>query len=47
LLSEEDMDRLKGFGKINPPLRAKTEQEILWNYLQRGYIDIATSDDSA
>jgi len=46
-LSEEDMDRLKGFGKINPPLRATTEQEILWRYLRKGYIDIVTSDDSA
>ena len=46
-LSEEDMDRLKGFGKINPPLRPNTEQEILWRYLSKGYVDIITSDDSA
>jgi len=46
-LSEDDMDRLKGFGKINPPLRPKIEQEILWRYLSKGYVDIITSDDSA
>lgn len=47
LLSEEDMDRLKGFGKINPPLREKGEQALLWQYLKEGYIDIVTSDDAA
>jgi allantoinase len=47
LFSEDDMDWLKGFGKINPPLRAKIEPEILWHYLNEGYIDIVTSDDAA
>ncbi|MCK4222093.1 MAG: dihydroorotase, partial [Dehalococcoidia bacterium] len=47
LLSEGDMDRLKGCGKINPPLRAKSEQALLWEYLKEGFIDIVTSDDAA
>ena len=47
LLSENDMDRLKGFGKINPPLRAETELALLWEYLGEGYIDLVASDDAA
>ena len=47
LLSENDMDRLKGFGKINPPLRNEIEQEKLWEYLGAGYIDLVASDDAA
>lgn len=45
LLSENDMDRLKGFGKINPPLRNENELALLWQYLGEGHIDIVASDD--
>jgi allantoinase len=41
------MDRLKGFGKINPPLRSDTELALLWEYIRKGYIDIVASDDAA
>lgn len=46
LLAEEDMDRLKAFGKINPPLRPAGEGERLWRLLADGKIDQVTSDHS-
>jgi len=44
VLSEEDMPRLKAFGKINPPLRSCTIVEVLWQKLMNGEIDFVTSD---
>lgn len=32
-LTEEDQHRLGNFGKVNPPLRNKSDQEALWHYL--------------
>jgi dihydroorotase (multifunctional complex type) len=31
-LSEEDQHRLGNFGKVNPPLRSKSDQAALWRY---------------
>jgi dihydroorotase (multifunctional complex type) len=31
-LNEEDQQRLGNFGKVNPPLRSKQDQEALWRY---------------
>ncbi|HEY4384325.1 MAG TPA: dihydroorotase family protein [Ktedonobacteraceae bacterium] len=31
-LTEEDQHRLGNFGKVNPPLRSKRDQEALWRY---------------
>ncbi|GLV53550.1 dihydroorotase [Dictyobacter sp. S3.2.2.5] len=31
-LTEEDQQRLGNFGKVNPPLRSKSDQEALWRY---------------
>ena len=44
LLSYDDMDRLKAFAKINPPMRKKEEVEAMWDLLECGYIDMVTSD---
>ena len=44
LLSEESMDRFKGYAKINPPLRSKVESAHLWKLLAMGSIDLVTSD---
>lgn len=43
-LAEEDMGRLKGKGKINPPLRPATEREKLWALCAAGQVDMLTSD---
>jgi allantoinase len=44
LLDEADMDHLGGFGKINPPLRAAADVAGLWSLLQRGAVDMISSD---
>jgi len=44
LLEEEDMDRLKALGKINPPLRSREDREEMWELLRGGHIDMVTSD---
>jgi allantoinase len=44
LLSEDLMDRFKGYAKINPPLRANGEGERLWKLAAQGKIDLITSD---
>ncbi|MHB8620104.1 MAG: dihydroorotase [Chloroflexota bacterium] len=44
LLAQEDMDQLGAFGKINPPLRPRSEQVMLWQLLAEDRIDIVTSD---
>ncbi|NIK77050.1 allantoinase [Paenibacillus castaneae] len=43
-LSEEDMPRLQAKGKINPPLRAKSDVSGLWELASKGAIDMITSD---
>lgn len=44
VLDEDDLTRLKGFAKCNPPLRTKEIQEKLWEKLLAGEIDFVTSD---
>ncbi len=44
LLSEQDMDHLGGFGKINPPLRSTEQIAGLWSLLERGGVDMVSSD---
>jgi len=44
LLNYDDMDRLKAYAKINPPMRQKEEVEALWDLLECGCIDMVTSD---
>ncbi len=44
LLNENDMDRLKAFAKINPPMRSKEATEEMWEMVKCGLIDMITSD---
>lgn len=44
VLNEQDMDRLKAKGKINPPLRTKHDMNGLWNLVGKGQVDMVTSD---
>jgi allantoinase len=43
-LSEDDMPRLGAKGKINPPLRSKSDVDGLWELASKGAIDMITSD---
>lgn len=44
IFSEEDMERLGAKVKINPPLRSKEDSNQLWDLLEKGDIDMVTSD---
>jgi len=44
LFTEEDMDRLKGRLKINPPVRQAEDCKGLWTMLEEGKIDTVSSD---
>lgn len=44
LAEEDDVRRLGGFAKINPPIRSASEREKLWRHLMAGQIDIVSSD---
>ncbi|MBW2307877.1 MAG: dihydroorotase [Deltaproteobacteria bacterium] len=44
LFHEDDMDRLKAFTKINPPIRKREAMEEMWELLKSGHIDMVTSD---
>lgn len=42
--SDEDYERLKGRGKLNPPLRTKEDVAALWSALEDGTIDVLSSN---
>ena len=44
VLSEEDLARLGGLGKVNPPLRDAAEKERLWRHLAAGNVTIVSTD---
>ena len=44
ILQEDQMDLLKAFAKINPPIRKKNEVEVLWRAVKAGDIDVIGSD---
>ncbi len=44
VLSEEDLGRLGGLGKVNPPIRKAPERERLWRHLAAGNITIVSTD---
>lgn len=44
LLDEGDYKRLKSFGKVNPPLRTKSDRLTLWRALQDGVVDCVATD---
>jgi len=39
-----DEERLKGYGKVNPPLRKKEDVSALWGAVKNGTVDIIASD---
>ncbi|MBU2477088.1 dihydroorotase [Candidatus Micrarchaeota archaeon] len=43
-LNEKDLNRLGNFGKMNPPLRTKKDNEFLMNALKKGLIDFIATD---
>jgi len=44
LNEDDDVDRLGGKSKINPPLRPRSEMQALWRHLASGYIDFVSTD---
>jgi allantoinase len=44
LNEEDDVSRLGGFAKINPPLRPRAEVEALWSHLASGNVTIVSTD---
>jgi allantoinase len=44
ILSEEDLARIGGLGKVNPPIRPAVEREHLWRHLAAGNITIVSTD---
>jgi allantoinase len=44
VLSEDDLARIGGLGKVNPPLRGAAERERLWRHLAAGNITIVSTD---
>ncbi len=44
IFSEEEMDRLGGRLRINPPVRQKAERELLWRKIRAGEIECVSSD---
>jgi dihydroorotase (multifunctional complex type) len=46
VLTQKDADRLRGFGKISPPLRAPDQVRDLWSAISNGSVDMISSDHS-
>ena len=44
VLDESDLERWGAFAKCNPPIREKANQEILWDMLFKGEINMIGSD---
>lgn len=47
LTEEDDVSRLGGLAKINPPIRPRREREALWSHLAAGNIDLVSTDHVA
>jgi allantoinase len=41
---ENDVKRLHGRGKVNPPIRSGVEREALWRHLAAGNVTVVSSD---
>jgi allantoinase len=46
VLTEDDMEKLGALAKCAPPLRTKSAQDVLWRYLEAGYVNTIGSDHS-
>jgi len=45
-LTEDDMEQLGAVAKCAPPLRTGSAQEVLWRYLENGFVSTIGSDHS-
>lgn len=43
-LNEKSLEKLRNFGKVNPPLRKETDRLALLNGLKNGVVDVVASD---
>lgn len=43
-LTEDDVNTLGSFAQMKPPLKTKADQQVLWDGLAAGHIDIIESD---
>ena len=43
-LTEDDLPRLGGFGRMKPELKTKADQEALWRAIDAGVVDVIESD---
>jgi len=41
---EEDVKRLRGRAKVNPPIRTRDEREALWRHLAAGNVTVVSTD---
>ncbi|MDP8162500.1 amidohydrolase family protein [Pasteurella skyensis] len=44
LSEEEDVSRLVGRAKVNPPIRGKAEREAIWKHLAAGNVTVVSTD---
>jgi allantoinase len=46
VLTEEDVEQLGAVAKCAPPLRTKSAQDVLWRYVENGFVSTIGSDHS-
>ena len=46
VLTEDDMEKIGAVAKCAPPLRPKSAQDVLWRYVENGYVSTIGSDHS-
>ena len=46
VLTEADVEKLGAVAKCAPPLRPQSAQDVLWRYLENGYVSTVGSDHS-
>jgi allantoinase len=46
VLTEDDVERLGAVAKCAPPLRTKSAQDVLWRYVENGFVSTIGSDHS-
>jgi allantoinase len=46
VLTEEDVEKLGAVAKCAPPLRKQSAQDVLWRYLENGFVSTVGSDHS-
>lgn len=44
LSEDDDVSRLYGKAKVNPPIRSRIEREALWRHLEAGNIEVVSTD---